>query len=51
VDLGAVHVLLSVDLPIVVQCVDTADKIDSVLAAGTVGDGPITLERVDVRVY
>lgn len=44
---------LSEDLPIVIECVDTDDKIEAVLPAldDMIGDGLITLERVEVRVY
>lgn len=52
--LHAAHILrLSEDLPIVIECVDLADKIESVLPAldNMIGDGLITMERVDVRVY
>jgi PII-like signaling protein len=46
------HVLrLSDDLPIVVECVDTADRIEAVLPLidALVGDGLVTLEHVHVR--
>jgi hypothetical protein len=52
--LHAAHILrLSEDLPIVIECVDTADKIEAVLPRldEMIGDGLVTLERVDVRVY
>lgn len=52
--LHTAHILrLSEDLPIVIECVDTDDKIETVLPAldAMVGDGLITLERVEVRVY
>lgn len=52
--LHTAHVLrLSEDLPIVIECVDTADKIESILPAldSMIGDGLVTMERVDVRVY
>jgi hypothetical protein len=48
------HVLrLSDDLPIVIECVDTDEKIEAVLPIldEMIGDGLITLERVEVRVY
>ncbi len=52
--LHTAHILrLSDDLPIVIECVDTAEKIESVLPAldEMIGDGLVTLERVEVRVY
>lgn len=52
--LHAAHILrLSEDLPIVIECVDNNDKIDEILPAldQMIGDGLVTLERVDVRVY
>jgi PII-like signaling protein len=52
--LHAAHILrLSEDLPIVIECVDTDDKIEAVLPTldAMIGDGLITLERVEVRVY
>ena len=52
--LHTAHILrLSADLPIVIAFVDTDDKIETVLPAldAMVGDGLITLERVEVRVY
>ena len=52
--LHAAHILrLSEDLPIVIECVDTADRIEAVLPAldAMIGDGLVTMERVDVRVY
>jgi PII-like signaling protein len=52
--LHTAHILrLSEDLPIVIECVDTDDKIEAVLPAldDMIGDGLVTLERVDVRVY
>ncbi len=48
------HILrLSEDLPIVIECVDTVEKIEAVLPNldAMIGDGLITLERVEVRVY
>jgi len=44
---------LSADLPIVIECVDTADKIDAILPEldAMIGGGLITLEKVDVIVY
>jgi hypothetical protein len=37
----------------VIECVDTDDKIEAVLPAleDMIGDGLVTLERVEVRVY
>jgi hypothetical protein len=52
--LHTAHILrLSEDLPIVIECVDTNDKIEAVLPAldDMIGDGLVTLERVEVRVY
>jgi uncharacterized protein len=52
--LHAAHILrLSEDLPIVIECVDSADKVEAILPLldGMIGDGLVTLERVDVRVY
>lgn len=44
---------LSADLPIVIECVDTAEKIESVLPEldPMIVGGLITLEKVDVIVY
>jgi PII-like signaling protein len=44
---------LSLDLPIVVECVDTADKIDAVLPEldAMIGGGLITLERANVVIH
>jgi PII-like signaling protein len=44
---------LSTDLPIVVEIVDTREKIEGLLAVvdPALTDGMITMERVDVRVY
>lgn len=52
--LHAAHILrLSEDLPLILECVDTAEKIEAVLPIldTMIGDGLITLERVEVRVY
>jgi len=52
--LHTAHILrLSEDLPIVIECVDTADKIEAILPAldAMIEDGLVTMERVDVRVY
>jgi len=50
---AAKFVDFSLDMPIVVECVDTEDKIDSVLPEldKMVTGGLITLERVEVIVY
>lgn len=44
---------MSGDLPIVVEAVDTAERIDAVLPAleGLIGEGLVTVESVEVRVY
>ena len=44
---------LSVDLPIVVECVDTEEKIEAILPEldRMIGGGLITLEKVRVIVY
>lgn len=52
--LHTAHILrLSGDLPIVIECVDTADKVEAILPLldEMIGDGLVTIERVDVRVY
>lgn len=52
--LHTAHILrLSEDLPIVIECVDTADRIEGVLPVldQMIGDGLVTLERVQIRVY
>jgi len=52
--LHTAHILrLSEDLPIVIECVDTTDRIEAILPTldAMIGDGLVTLERVDVRVY
>ncbi|MEX2623596.1 MAG: DUF190 domain-containing protein [Acidimicrobiia bacterium] len=52
--LHTAHILrLSEDLPIIIECVDSNDKIEGILPAldEMIGDGLVTLERVDVRVY
>jgi PII-like signaling protein len=52
--LHAAHILrLSDDLPLILECVDTAEKIEAVLPTldTMIGDGLITLEQVEVRVY
>jgi hypothetical protein len=48
------HLLrMSEDLPIVIECVDTAARVEAVLPAldRLIDEGLITLERVDVRIY
>jgi len=50
----ASHILrLSEDLPIVIECVDVPEKIEAVLPTldDMIGDGLVTMERVEVRVY
>jgi PII-like signaling protein len=44
---------LSEDLPIVLEIVDTREKIDAFLPTvdGAVGEGLVTLERVGIRFY
>ena len=52
--LHTAHILrLSEDLPIVIECVDNAEKIEGILPTldTMIGDGLVTMERVDVRVY
>lgn len=52
--LHAAHILrLSEDLPIVIECVDSYDTIETVLPIvdEMIGDGLVTMERVDVRIY
>jgi len=52
--LHTAHILrLSDDLPIIIECVDSADRIEAILPAldDMIGDGLVTMERVDVRVY
>jgi PII-like signaling protein len=52
--LHTAHILrLSEDLPIVIECVDAKDKIEAVMGSldEMIGDGLITLERVEVRIY
>ena len=45
--------VLSMDLPIIVECIDTAERIDAILPAldGMIGGGLITLERANVIMY
>ena len=44
---------LSLDLPLVVECVDTSEKIDAILPEldTMIGGGLITLERANVVIY
>lgn len=52
--LHTAHILrLSEDLPIVIECVDTYDRIESIFPTldEMIGDGLVTMERVEVRVY
>lgn len=52
--LHTAHILrLSEDLPIIIECVDTAEAIEDVLPEidQMIGDGLVTLERVEVRVH
>jgi PII-like signaling protein len=44
---------LSEDLPILIECVDTLEKVEAVLPVldNMIEDGLVTLEKVDVRVY
>jgi hypothetical protein len=52
--LHTAHVLrLSDDLPIVIECVDASSRIEAVIPAldAMIGDGLVTLERVEVRLY
>jgi PII-like signaling protein len=44
---------LSEDLPLVIEIVDTADKVDEFIAEidHMIADGLVTLERVEVRSY
>lgn len=45
--------VLSLDLPIVIECVETQEKLDEVLPLldEMIGGGLITLERVNVIIY
>ena len=44
---------LSTDLPIVIEIVDTEEKIEAFLPAidSTIGEGLVTIEKVEVRFY
>ena len=45
--------VLSMDLPIIVECIETGERIDAILPAldGMIGGGLITLERANVIMY
>jgi PII-like signaling protein len=45
--------VLSMDLPIIVECIETSERIDAILPAldGMIGGGLITLERANVIMY
>jgi len=45
--------VLSMDLPIIVECIETAERIDAILPVRDemIGGGLITLERANVIVY
>ena len=45
--------VLSLDLPIIVECIETAERIDAILPEldDMIGGGLITLERANVIVY
>jgi PII-like signaling protein len=45
--------VLSMDLPIIVACIETAERIDAILPVldGMIGGGLITLERANVIMY
>jgi PII-like signaling protein len=52
--LHTAHILrLSDDLPILIECVDAYEKIESIFPTldRMIGDGLVTMERVDVWVY
>jgi PII-like signaling protein len=44
---------LSTDLPVIIEIVDTREKIEGFLPEldGLVAEGLVTLERADVRIY
>lgn len=44
---------LSEDLPILIECVDTVEKVEAVLPVldDMIEEGLVTIEKVDVRVY
>lgn len=45
--------VLSLDLPIIVECIETSERIDAILPEldGMIGGGLITLERAHVIMY
>lgn len=45
--------VLSMDLPIIVECIETTERIDAILPQldGMIGGGLITLERANVIMY
>lgn len=45
--------ILSLDLPIIVECVDTEERIEAILPEldPMIGGGLVTLEKVRVRIY
>jgi PII-like signaling protein len=45
--------VLSLDLPIIVECIETQERIDAILPEldGMIGGGLITLERANVIMY
>lgn len=45
--------VLSMDLPVIVECIETAERIDAILPTldEMIGGGLITLERANVIVY
>jgi hypothetical protein len=45
--------VLSMDLPIIVECIETTERIDAILPVldGMIGGGLITLERANVIMY
>ena len=45
--------MLSLDLPIIVECIETSERIDAILPEldGMIGGGLVTLERAHVIVY
>lgn len=52
--LHTAHILrLSEDLPIVIECVDRAEKIEAILPSldAMIREGLVTMERIDVLVY
>lgn len=52
--LHTAHILrLSTDMPIVIECVDTKANVEGILPTldSMIGDGLVTIEPVEVRVY